>query len=121
MKARKGLNNRDCIAACLRTITDDDDVPHLFDGRPAQEAWKGLSEYFRKKKKDLILESVDDPWTQYNEDEPYVLLCRTLTGNHALVCLNGEVFSDPNKIKFPIVGPHSMGVWIVVKVRDLPE
>ena len=111
----------DCIAACLRTMTDDDQVPHVFDSRPPEESWGELRAFFASKKKVLSLFPIDDPFEFMEINNPgttYMLLCSNKDGNHAVVCRDGIITHDPAWYKTEIRGPLQNGLWIAVVIGD---
>lgn len=106
----------DCVRACIATIINRDDVPHVFDDSNAEAGWSALRCYLAKVGMSLALLQVDDPWEfmeNNNYGVPYMLLCQSSGMDHAVVCLNGKVYHDPAWYKTPITGPHSLGVWII--------
>lgn len=106
----------DCIAACLRTILDDDNVPHVFDERPPEESWAELRSYLKSIGKNIALFPVDDGMEFMGVNNPdiyYMLLCSNKSGNHAVVCKDGKVVHDPAWYKEIITGPLENGLWIV--------
>ena len=110
----------DCIRACLASLADDDDTPHLFGTHSSNEAWNAVQRYLKSKGKNLILFPIEadknpfDFMLENNQEVPYMLLARTLTGDHAVLCINDEILRDPS-VKGPqkIIGPHSSGFWII--------
>lgn len=113
----------DCIAACIRTMTDDDQVPHVFRdgfGSP-EESWANMRAYLKTKGKTLTLIPVDDPYEFMeinNHGSTYMLLCSTSSGNHAVVCKSGVVVADPAWYKEEIKGPLDNGLWIIGLIGD---
>jgi len=107
----------DCVAACVATLIDRDDVPHTFDGRDAESAWSDLRAYLNQHGMTLsVFASEEDPRDHMgvnNPDTPYMLMCSTSEGNHAVVCVGSEVFHDPSWYKMIIRGGTDMGVWVV--------
>jgi len=106
----------DCIRACIATLLDRDDVPHVFDGRPAPDSWSELRAWLKSINRTLFLVDVGDPWEYMELNNPgvaFMLLCSTGSGDHAVICRNGKVVHDPAWYKTEIKGPHSVGVWIV--------
>ena len=123
MNFRLCKTNDDCIRACLSTLLDRDDVPHLFDGRDSVESWKELRKWLSTLNKTLALFPVDDHETfmrENNENVTYILLAQTINNNdHAVVCKNGEIIHDPAWIKSPITNYHSIGCYIILIIGDL--
>lgn len=103
----------DCIRACIATLTDDDQVPHVFDKREPEESWHQIRSYLKSKGKFLYLTGVEDlvvEFTENNPDMPYMLICEVKGGgDHVMVCKNGKVIHDPAYYKKEIVGPPSAG------------
>lgn len=123
----------DCIKACIGTILDRDDVPHVFDeriikdGKPDKDllilAWIRLRAWLRTLKKTVVLFAVDEHaemMTINNEGIPYILLCSTHRGDHAVICQNGNVIHDPGWYRSEIKGPLSAGCYVIAIVGDLP-
>ena len=114
----------DCVRACIATLTDDDEVPHVFGGdvKP-EESWRQLREYLKTKNKFLLLVSVEDPFEQQEEDNhgiPFMLMCRTLRGDHAVICQSGEVVHHPDYYPAEIIGPsQGMDYWVIGVVGNL--
>ena len=107
----------DCVRACIATMIDRDDVPHAYLGQGAEEAWVTLRKYLAENGKYLALFALEDDVFEFmsmnNPNIPYMLLCRTATADHAVVCVNDSVTHDPNNSKSEIIGKHSIGFWIV--------
>jgi len=111
----------DCVRACVATLIDRDDVPHVFDSRPGEEAYAALREYLAQHGKNLFLVGLPDDLTldeilqgleMNNPGMAYMLFCDSGGSNHAIVCANGKVFHDPNWYKQQITGPSSIG-WVI--------
>lgn len=109
----------DCLRACIATIIQRNDVPHVMVPRATEHsAWSKLRKYLFKNKKFILVKQVDDPWS-IEGDEPFILLCRTETGNHAVVVKNGQVFNDPAQQPKEILG--SVGCsegWLILYIRN---
>jgi hypothetical protein len=119
MKFRNCQTDSDCVRACLATLTDDDDVPHVFDGREAILAWQALRDYLATKGKKLAAFCIDD--LQYmaeeNEGIPYMLLGKQVFGGlHAVVGMNGKVIHDPAAVKRDLTKHPETQSWIVFLV-----
>lgn len=114
----------DCIRACIATIIDRDDVPHVFDGRSGEEAWSALRQYLKELKRCLFVINVEENPFQFmgtnNPDIPYMLLCSAGGADHAVVCVGSDVFHDPAWYKSLITGPTSQGFYIIAIVGVLP-
>jgi 2-phosphoglycerate kinase len=98
----------DCIRACVATLIDRDDVPHLFDGRPFEDAWKAMREYLTLQGKFIALFAEEDHaelMTENNPGVPYILFHATSQGNHVVICEDGKVVHDPAWYKMQITGP----------------
>jgi len=111
----------DCIRACVATLADDDSLPHLFGSAQPSEAWAALKKHLKSKGKNLVLFPLDaqenpfDFMAENNENVPYMLLCETAAGGHAIIGYNDQILHDPawNKgsaIKGPL---PNMGCWIL--------
>lgn len=112
----------DCISACIKTILDRDDVPHVFDGRPILDAWSQLRSWLQLFGKTIAIFPMDQHAEFMAENNPgviYVLFCGTNRGDHAVVCQDGQIIHDPAWYKAIITGHHSMGCYIVGIVGDL--
>ncbi len=115
----------DCVRACVATMIDRDDVPHTITGSTVKEvekSWSDLRRYLKTHGKYLALVDVTDPWDfmkENNPDIPYLLLCRTAENDHCVVCKDGKVFHDPSWYRTKIVGPNSIGFWIIGLIGDL--
>lgn len=107
----------DCIRACLATMLDRDDVPHVFDGRENEQSWYDLRAWLKSIKRTLfIADLAENPFEfmgQNNPDIPYMLFCSSGNCDHAVVCEGNKVIHNPAWYKQKIDGPHSLGVWIV--------
>jgi len=83
----------------------------------SQPAWVTLRKYLAENGKYLALFALEDDVFEFmsmnNPNIPYMLLCRTATADHAVVCVNDSVTHDPNNSKSEIIGKHSIGFWIV--------
>lgn len=112
----------DCIRACIAALIDRDDVPHYFDGRPNEQAWQQLRGYLAFHGKTLTLLPIDDHaefMVANNPGIPYLLLCSTGEGDHAVICRDGKKIIDPAFGPLPIAGPHSLGAYFIGIVGDL--
>ena len=111
----------DCIRACIGTILDRDDVPHMFNP-PTPDSWARLREWLKTIGKNIALFGVDDhveTMRENNPDVPYMLLCGIADGDHAVVCRGGEVIHDPAWWRTAITGPHSMGFYVIGIVGEM--
>lgn len=106
----------DCIRACIATMIDRDDVPHVFDDGNARAAWGCMRSYLALHGKFIALFAIDHSHAELmsgeNNGVPYLLLGGTETGDHAVVCLNGEVIHNPD-VNSVITKPHSQGFYVV--------
>lgn len=122
MNFRMCTAKEDCIRACVGTLIDRDDVPHVFDTRPAEEAWAELRAWLESHKKALYIFAAEDHaefMRVNNPDLPYILLAKNGRGeDHAVICRNGQVIHDPAWYKSAIVGHHSSGFYYIVIVGD---
>ena len=113
----------DCIRACIATLTDDDEVPHVFnDKREPEESWKQLRCYLKSKGKFLFLTSVDslEDMAENNPGIPYMMICGTTNGNHAVLCQDGEIIHNPAYYKSEITGPpEGMKEYVIGFVGNL--
>lgn len=114
----------DCIRACIATLIDRDDVPHVFDGRSALQAWRDIRAYLAGLNKTLFLFPVIefDPhelMKNNNSEIPYMLLGATVRGDHAVICRDGKVVHDPSWYKSDIIKPGSVGFWVIGIIGDL--
>lgn len=114
----------DCIRACIATLADDDRVPHVFnDETPAEESWHQIRSYLKSVGKFLFLVGVDDPFDETGENNPsipYMLICGTNNGNHAVICKNGVVVHNPAYYKSEITGPPAgSDEWVIGVVGDI--
>lgn len=108
----------DCIAACMRSMLDDPDVPHCFKGGNPEDSWIELRKYIKETHgKNLAFFVLEDPWEFMEKTNPevyYMLICRTVSGDHAVVCRNGKVVHDPAAVQREITGPSwSAGRWVL--------
>ena len=113
----------DCIRACVATLINEDDVPHVFGEQEPEESWRLLREYLATKGKFLAIFSTDETFEfmkENNRDVPYMLLCQMETGeDHALVCKNDKVIHNPAYYKSAIKGKHSCGFWIICVIGNM--
>ncbi len=125
VKSEPPHTHSDCVRACIASLIDRDDVPHVFHDygkRPVEDAWAELREYLAQHKKVLAIFPVDNHaefMSQNNNGVTYMLFCGTGRGDHAVICRNGEVVHDPAWYRAQITGPHSMGFYIVGIIGDL--
>jgi len=93
----------DCMRACVSTLINDDNVPHVFDGKCThEESWQRLRDYLKSKGKFLFFIELDDPFDfmkDYNTDIPYILIHSSKSGNHAVICVNDIILHDPSYYK----------------------
>lgn len=120
MRGRMCNNNQDCIRACIATLTDDDNVPHVFDGRPPEESWAALRAYLASVGKKLALFTMDDinDMAENNPDIPYMLMGTTKYSdeNHAVVGMNGKVVFNPSWAGREMLKHKDFNCWIVAVV-----
>ncbi len=113
----------DCIAACVRTILDRDDVPHCFNNQDTEAAWGELRAWLAEQGKCIALFGANDHkqiMSQLNPNIQYILLHATHRGDHAIICRDGAVVHDPAWCRSEIVGPHSqLGVYAIGIIGDL--
>lgn len=118
----------DCVKACIDTILDRDDTPHVFDERNGEESWEELRKW---------LASIDyapfitmfDPSLSLNEffeemktnnpESVYMLLAQSAGSDHCIICQGGEIVHNPAWYKQPINGPHSIGAWITIVIGKI--
>ncbi len=113
----------DCIRACVATLIDRDDVPHVFDIRPVRLSWITLRKYLKQHGKFIALFAIDQDHARFmtdeNADVPYILLGSTESGgDHAVIYRDGKSIHNPSG-DLPIVAPHSEGFYIIGIVGDL--
>lgn len=113
----------DCIAACISSIADHD-VPHVYNGGSAENAWQEIRKSLKTIGKSVLIFPIEtDPhdfMKETNEDIYYMLIGRTERGeDHAVVCLNGEVKHDPAWYRSKMVRPHSCGLWLIGVIVDV--
>lgn len=120
----------DCVRACIATLLDRDDVPHVFKGADIRQeknmmaAWAELRKWMAEHKKFLALFPAEDHvdfMLSNNPDVPYILWCHTSDGNdHTVLCKNGKVIHDPAWYRSEIIGPLSTtGFYIIGIVGNL--
>jgi len=99
----------DCIRACVATLADDDQVPHVFSNeKTSEESWVELRAFLKSKGRALWVWSTKDHEKEMKENNPdmaYMLICGTETGNHAVICKNGKVVHNPAYYRSEITGP----------------
>lgn len=118
--------NGDCLRACIATMIDRDDVPHVFqdykEGSTVQ-AYAQLREYLKHYGKTFVVFAIDDHaefMAVNNPGVPYLLLCSTARGiDHAVICRDGKKIHDPAWYGAEITGPHSMGFYVIGIIGDL--
>lgn len=117
MRGRMCNNEQDCIRACIATLTDDDSVPHVFDGRPPEESWRDIRAYLAGRGKKLALFPLDEIsfMAENNPDVPYMLLGtkKYTAENHAVVGMNGKVIFDPSYASREMCKHKDFDCWIV--------
>lgn len=124
MNKRMCRERDDCIAACLRTMLDDDEVPHFFKkGEDSEKAWLELRTYLRKKSKYLYIDVCDFEPFEFmafnNPDIPYMLLHSSNGENHAVICINDKVVHNPAHIPSGVDGPTESGYWFICVLGEL--
>ena len=110
------MSDKTCITDCIRFMTGIASIPHFFENNVPTASWSLLRHDLRKRGLDLGLFEVPDPYDWMAQNNPfmeYMLLCQTAVGNHAVVCKNGVIIHDPSPHKHPVIGKHSLGIWIV--------
>lgn len=119
--SRPPESHGDCIAACVRTLLDRDDVPHCFDGRPLQQAWDDLRAWLAERDKFIAVFFTDDHKLQMSENPniPYILLHGTHRGDHASIFRDGALIHDPSWYRSEVTGPHSVGAYVIAIIGDL--
>ena len=115
----------DCVAQCINMLTDRDDAPHIFAQgfTDPVASWNQMRQYLAGHGKTLfVTHSDDDPreWMKLNNAGiPYMLMCQSAGGDHAVVCIGDEVH-NPAWYTFGIDGPLSQGFYIIGIVGVLP-
>lgn len=106
----------DCVRACVATLMQDDNVPHVFGAHSNETSWAKLREYVALKGKKLALFPVqEDPFSfmsEVNPDVRYMLMGFNGSANHAVVCCGSRVLHNPSASPVPD-RPTELGVWIV--------
>lgn len=106
----------DCVRACVATLMQDENVPHVFGNHNNETSWKKLREYIGLKGKKLALFPLDsDPFTfmgETNAGVQYILMGFNGSANHAVVCCGSKVLHNPSTSAIPNK-PTEFGVWIV--------
>ncbi len=114
----------DCIRACIGTMLDRDDVPHVFDARPPEQAWVALRAWLATIKKSLfIFPAEDDPreWMKENNpDVPYFLMCSSGGEDHMVIYINDKLYHNPSWYHYAIDGPLKNGFWVIGIIGILP-
>lgn len=113
----------DCVRACVASLLERDDVPHFYEDGNGQAAFVRMREYLSQHGLipayfDLsgeatlhdILETVKETYGNVE----FLLFCRNRSGDHCVIGRGNEIVHDPAWYRTEIVGPHSMGVWIVI-------
>lgn len=112
----------DCIRACIATMIDRDDVPHVFDMRPVRLSWITLRKYLAKHGKFIALFAIDNDHVSFmsaeNEGVPYLLLGGSQHGDHAVVCISGKVVHNPDA-NTVITKRHSQGFYVIGIIGNL--
>lgn len=112
----------DCIRACLATMLNRDDVPHLYDGRPFDIFWRDLRLWLQVMAGKTISLFMTENHAEYmrelNPDIAYLLLCNSMSGDHAIVCRNGERIHDPAWYRAAEYKPHSIGCYVIGIIGD---
>lgn len=90
----------DCIRACIASLTDDDNVPHVFGvDIEAEKSWADLRHYLASKGRKLAMFAIADmnEMAENNPGIPYMLICTTglMRESHAVVGMDGKVIHDP--------------------------
>ena len=114
----------DCIAACVNTLLDSDDVPHTFNQADGVKGWEEMREYLKTiGKTACMFPFLEEPFEYMktnNPDVKYIMLCSTSRGeDHAVVCVNDEIVHNPAWTPHNITGAHSMGYYIVIILGDI--
>lgn len=114
----------DCIRACVASMTDDPNVPHVFDGRKEYLSWMALRNYLNTRKLSISLFTIDsmDDMKTNNYGIPYMLMCSFKNdADHAVVCVNDKIIHDPAFKPNDIddMNPHSSGFYIVGVITKL--
>lgn len=117
MNFRMATRKDDCIRACVETLIDRDDVPHVFGDRPPEESWAELRAWLEVHRLSIFIMPCEDHaefMQAVNPGVPYMLLAQNNRGiNHAFICRDGQLIHDPAWYKSPIVGPCSSGSYYV--------
>lgn len=123
MKFRMCQESNDCIRACVATLINRDDVPHVFGKHPNEEAWAELRAWLESHGKYVFVAPVEEHaefMNSTNHGIAYILLHQNARGeDHAVICRNGEVIHDPAQEKSPIIGHHSqLGCYLLCVIGD---
>lgn len=112
----------DCVAACIRSLLDRDDVPHVFDDRPVLDSWSVLRSWLAGIGKTIAIFPTDDHESFMRENNPgipYILFHSTGETDHVVICKDGKKYHDPAWWKVGIVGPTSQGYYVIGIIGDL--
>lgn len=112
----------DCIRACVATMIDRDDVPHVFDDTNHRAGWACLRSYLASHGKFIALFAIGHDHGEFmgaeNDGVPYLLLGGSSHGDHAVVCRSGEVIHNPDA-NTVITKRHSQGFYIIGVIGDI--
>lgn len=106
MKFRKCKTNHnppysygDCLRACVASILDRDDVPHIFDqGRESEEAWSIMELYLETLGYVMYVVPAKN-FKLYDQSEKLIYLKTGLQNNnpHVVVCKGVEMIHNPTE------------------------
>lgn len=115
----------DCLRACIATILGHD-VPHFFDdGCDGETGHRRMRDYLKTFNTTCLMFSLPghfskddlfDFMSKQNPETPYVLFCKCGQENHAVVCVGGEVVHNPAWTPYPVSGPTSDDLWVVMSL-----
>lgn len=122
----------DCVAACIATMIDRDDVPHVFDNRVFTDgeidaekmlrAWNELRAWLASHGKFICMIATDDHaaiMVDNNPGIPYLLWHKTEAGgDHVVICKDGVKIHDPAWYRSAIGGPRGDGAYLIGIIGD---
>lgn len=115
---RKAKQRNACFQACLISILDREDIPHVFDDRPSEEAWTEIRTWLRNMLNInlLLIPTKEDPRELMREINPfidYILIGGTVYGDHSIVCCGSGKEFDPSWYPAKFDRPTATGYYLI--------
>lgn len=121
----------DCLRAAIATVLDLDteQVPHFYHDNPASDVALhrvrdflfagGDAPFIINYPPDIARDELLEMLGTLNPNATYLLFGNTGNEDHVVVCQGGKVVHNPAWYGGTLVGPSSMGYWMVLVIARI--